>query len=102
MLTLLYRVASMVLIPLPNGTGASLKTVEAMGSGLAVLGTTVAFRGLDIRSGDNCIREDDLSRWPAMIRDLLAEPERLAALGTGARRFAEGYAFARCTPPTSR
>ena len=92
-LTLLYRAASLVLIPLPYGTGASLKTVEAMGAGLAVLGTSVAFRGLDIRSGSNCIEEDDLSRWPALIGDLVAAPERLAELGAGARCFAEGYDF---------
>jgi glycosyltransferase involved in cell wall biosynthesis len=94
-LTLLYRAASLVVIPLPYGTGASLKTVEAMGAGLTVLGTSVAFRGLDVRSGENCILEDDLGRWPALIGALITEPNRLAALGAGARRFAEGYDFRR-------
>lgn len=92
-LTLLYRVAALSLIPLPHGTGSSLKTLEAMGAGLPVLGTSVAFRGLAIDPGVHGFVEDDLARWPMLIGEVFAAPERLSAAGEAARRFAEDYDF---------
>jgi glycosyltransferase involved in cell wall biosynthesis len=92
-LVLLYRAANVVLIPLPHGTGSSIKTLEAMASGLPVMGTSAAFRGLAIDSGNNCILEDDLTRWPQLVRDLLASHDRTSALGVHARRFAEAHDF---------
>ncbi len=86
---MLYQLASVVLIPLEDGTGSSLKTIEAMGHGLPVLGTAMAFRGLDVTSDENCIIENDLARWPAVIRDLLANNDTSKAIGTAAIAVAE-------------
>jgi glycosyltransferase involved in cell wall biosynthesis len=61
----LYRVAALAVIPLPEGTGASLKTLEAMAAGLPVLGTAVAFRGLPVTTGIEAVVEDDLATTTA-------------------------------------
>jgi len=87
----LHRAATMALIPLLAGTGSSLKTIEAMGMGLPVLGTTVAFRGLPVTPGINALVEDRLEAWPALIDALLADAPRRAALGEAARALARGH-----------
>ncbi|MBV1796103.1 glycosyltransferase [Siccirubricoccus sp. G192] len=90
-LGLLYQLAGLVLIPVPSGTGSSLKTVEALGAGKPVLGTSIAFRGLAVTPGEDCLVEDDPARYPAVLRALLADPARRAALGAAGRRLAEDY-----------
>jgi len=90
-LTALYRAAAMAVIPLRGGTGASLKTLEAMAASLPVLGTAIAFRGLPVTSGQEVVVEDDTQRWPEIITALLADPPQCAGLGQAARVVAEGY-----------
>jgi glycosyltransferase involved in cell wall biosynthesis len=90
-LALLYQAAALVVVPLEAGTGSSLKTVEAMAAGRPVLGTGVAFRGMDVIPGTDCIQEDELSRWPATIEGLLSDHTRAAAIGEAGRRVAERY-----------
>ena len=89
----LYEQACLVLIPLPFGTGASLKTVEAFAAGKAVLGTEVAFRELNVSSGTECLVEPNMSTYPDLILDLLAKPSRRNALGAAAQSFAKGFDY---------
>lgn len=88
-LAALYAAADLVLVPLQRGGGSSLKTVEAMAAGKPVLGTSVAFRGLTVAPGEAGILDDEWARWPTLIRELMAAPERRAAIGATARRVAE-------------
>lgn len=81
----LHELADIIVIPLTSGTGTSIKTVEAMAAGKTVLGTSVAFRNLDVRSGHDCIVEDNLAAYPDIIKSLLDDPERRMALGHAAR-----------------
>jgi len=94
-LAALYAIATLVVIPLESGSGSSLKTIEAMATGRPVLGTSVAFRGLDLRPGEDCLLEDDLVRWPDLIRHLLADSTRAAAIGMAGRRAAEHHDYRR-------
>ncbi len=87
----LYRVAALAVIPLPEGTGASLKTLEAMAAGLPVLGTAVAFRGLPVTTGIEAVVEDDLAAWPRLLPALLANPGALARLARDGQAMAERY-----------
>jgi glycosyltransferase involved in cell wall biosynthesis len=91
----LYRIASVVVIPLPFGTGSSLKTVEAMGWGRPILGTSAAFRGLPVTPGVCCEQEDDLSRWPTLLSALLSDSARREAIAAAGRRLAEVYGHRR-------
>ena len=90
-LVALHQAASLALIPLSAGTGSSLKTIEAMGFGLPILGTRLAFRGLAVTSGVQGVVEDDLASWPDLIVALLAKPERRVALGQAARVLAQQH-----------
>nr|WP_246603173.1 glycosyltransferase [Falsiroseomonas tokyonensis] len=90
-LAALYQAASIALVPLPEGTGSSLKTLEAMAAGLPVLGTAVAFRGLAVTQGEQGLVEDALERWPALLPALTADPARLARLAEGGRALAARY-----------
>ncbi len=83
----------MVLIPLPFGTGASVKTIEALAYGKPVLGTSAAFRGFPVTPGMNCEIEEDLEKYPDLIAGLLDDPDRCANLGSNARQFAKSYEY---------
>jgi tetratricopeptide (TPR) repeat protein len=89
----LYQVADIVLIPLPFGTGASLKTIEAMAYGKVVLGTKVGFRGLEVESDKHCVICDDLTQYPQLIAQLLMSREKRLSLAENAYQFAQQYDF---------
>lgn len=88
-----YSVADLVLIPLLSGTGSSLKTIESMAYGKAMLGTTVGFRGYPVQSDFHCIINDSLDRYPQVIIQLLSDSKKLTYLGENARKFAESYEY---------
>jgi glycosyltransferase involved in cell wall biosynthesis len=90
-LAALYAVADLVLAPLPHGGGSSLKTIEAMAAGKAVLGTRTAFRGLPVVHGEAALIEDNMGRWPELIRETLTAPSRRASLAKAARILAEEF-----------
>lgn len=64
---LLYLLADIVLIPLEQGTGSSLKTAEAFSYGKLIIGTNIAFRGIHVSTGENCIISDDILKYPYLI-----------------------------------
>lgn len=92
-LNLLYKAVDLVLIPLQMGTGASVKTAEAMSYGKPILGTRIGFRGYLVTSGVEAIVSDNLSDYPALIRTLLGNPIALQEIGHNARRFARRYHY---------
>ncbi len=91
----LYRAASAALIPLPDGTGSSLKTLEAMAAGLPILGTGVALRGLGATPGRHAVIADDMADWVEILPALLADADHLARLATAGRALAEGFDYRR-------
>jgi len=92
-LDLAYSIAEIVVIPLVEGTGSSLKTIEAMSRGKPVVGTSVAFRGYPVQDGVHCIVEGSLSDYPAAIARLLADAEARERLGKAAMDFADEYDY---------
>jgi glycosyltransferase involved in cell wall biosynthesis len=95
----LYRQASAVVIPLPGGTGSSLKTIEAMAAGLPVLGTSAAFRGLPVVDGETVIVENEPARFAERLVDLLHDEARCADLGAAAHLFAGRFDYRVCYAP---
>lgn len=81
----LYTVVDLVLVPLRNGSGSSIKTIEAMAAGCALLGTNIGFRGLDIVKNHHAFIDDDLGKYPQLILNLLSDPKRRYELGNNAR-----------------
>jgi len=94
-LDLLYAAADVVLIPLLTGTGASVKTIEAMAYGKVVLATKVGVRGYPVRSGINCVVSDNVEEYPKLIGEILGDPERRSRLEENARTFAREFDYRR-------
>jgi glycosyltransferase involved in cell wall biosynthesis len=84
---------SMFVCPLAGGTGASLKTIQAMGFNKIVLGTRDAFRGLNVTNLVNCIVEDNLDEYPRWIMEIDRDSGRFGSIGSRARDFAEEYDY---------
>jgi len=87
----LYARADVILVPLPFGTGSSLKTIEGMAAAKPVLGTTAAFRGLATEHNVQVVIEDNLDIYPHTIRSLLGDQRLRASLGEAARDYARSY-----------
>ncbi len=87
----LYAACAVVLVPIPYGTGVSVKSIEGMATGKPVLGTTVSFRGLDVTADVNAVVEDDMTRYPDRIVAIAGDPALSATLGAGAQAFAHAY-----------
>jgi hypothetical protein len=84
-LALLYHLADL-LVPLSTRTGSSVKMIEALAAGKALLGTSVALRGLELTPGLDSLLEDDFSRSPGLIRATLRDRAGLSAIGRAAPR----------------
>jgi glycosyltransferase involved in cell wall biosynthesis len=69
-------------------TSLGLAILEAMMTGLPVLGLATAELVTVIRNGDSGYLETDLDRLLAHMRRLLHDPDEARALGEGARRVA--------------
>jgi glycosyltransferase involved in cell wall biosynthesis len=86
-----YRSAAVVVAPIFEGTGLSIKTVEALAMGKAVVGAPAAARGLDPQAGAFVtldMKADPRGAADAIL-DLLADPPKRRALEHRAAAYAE-------------
>lgn len=85
-----YRSAAVVVAPIFEGTGLSIKTVEALAMGKAVVGAPAAARGLDPQSGAfvTLDMKTDPEATAGVILDLLADPHKRRALEQKASAYA--------------
>jgi hypothetical protein len=67
----LYRTAQLVICPLREGTGSSIKMVEALAAGKPVLASPIAWRGYEIEA-DAALDPPFDERWATRISELLA------------------------------
>lgn len=81
----LYKIVEIVLIPLKSGSGSSIKTIEAMAAGCAILGTEVGFRGINTINYHHCVIENDLDKFPKIIMSLLNDSKKRYELGKNAK-----------------
>jgi polysaccharide biosynthesis protein PslH len=80
--------AALFVAPLRSGGGIRIKLLEALAAGKAVVATPLAAEGLDLIDGEQiCLAEGD-EQLAGQIVDLLACPEKRAALGSRARDWA--------------
>ncbi len=75
---------SLALAPLDVGSGQKSKLLDYQGAGLPTLATTEAVNGL-LSGQHGTIVSDQLSMWPSIVTDLLAQPDLLKRLGGQAR-----------------
>ncbi len=81
--------SAVVVVPLRVGGGTRLKILEAMAAGRPVVSSSVGAEGLQVSSGHDIILADDPAAFADAVLDLLADPERAAALGAEGRRTVE-------------
>jgi succinoglycan biosynthesis protein ExoO len=89
-LSALYKEASIVLNPVPVGTGLKIKTVEALCNGRCLVATTAGAQGLE-RYPDVYCRADAPIEFAVVVASLLDEPQRLRQIAERAREFSATY-----------
>jgi polysaccharide biosynthesis protein PslH len=81
--------ATVAVVPLRAGSGLQNKVLEAMASGLPVVASPGALRGVEARDAEHLVVADDTAALAAATAALLREPARARALGRAARRLVE-------------
>ena len=85
------RRADIAVAPLRIARGIQNKVLEAMASGLPVVGTTAACQGVGADDGSHYLVSDDAAGLAAAICCLLDDPPRARSLGAAARAFVERH-----------
>ena len=86
----LYRKASIILLPLPFLTGVSLRLIEALAYGKAIITTSnVASKLRSLRSGKHIIVEDSIELYRDWIRDLINRDDSRKSLEDNAKEYFE-------------
>ena len=82
----LYAAAKLVILPILDGAGSAIKTIEAMAFAKPVVATSFAMRGVD-RSSEDYPVHDDWLEFGDRVLELLASPEKRLAAAQAAFRL---------------
>lgn len=77
--------ASVLLVPLWTGGGVRVKTIEAMGAGIPIVGTPLAFEGIAAEAGEHALVGESPAALAEALARVLAEPALGERLGAAAR-----------------
>jgi glycosyltransferase involved in cell wall biosynthesis len=83
----LIETAEIFLNPVTEGSGTSLKAVEALAAALPMVSTPEGARGLGLTEGEHSVI-CERAQFPAAIRSLLADRARLDAMAAAGARLA--------------
>jgi glycosyltransferase involved in cell wall biosynthesis len=83
------RRMTVAVVPLPAGSGVKTKVLEAMASGLPVVGSAIALEGIAGTPGVHFVRADDAAATVDAVCRLLEDPRRRVAMGRSARELVE-------------
>lgn len=72
----IYAETRIVVCPVLYGTGMKIKSVEALAHSSAIVGTSVAFDGINVQDGINAMCADDPMMFCKKILELLANSEK--------------------------
>lgn len=81
------RAADLALCPLMQGSGTSLKVVEYLAAGLALVTTPIGARGLRLDDGRTALLAEP-EDFPAAVKRLVGDPSLRLRLGAAARAHA--------------
>ena len=92
-LAAVYRKARLVLLPTVAGTGISIKAVEALSTGLPLIASPLAFRGmtLDPAALRGATIAHDADAFAAALRDAVARPQTPVAGDTAGSDTRRAY-----------
>jgi glycosyltransferase involved in cell wall biosynthesis len=80
-----------LIAPLCEGAGTKLKTLEAMASGLPVVGSPLAFLGIGGENGRHYLRVDEDAGWGDALTSLAESSAHRAEMGREARKWIEHH-----------
>jgi glycosyltransferase involved in cell wall biosynthesis len=102
-LTPFYAAASVVVVPITLGSGTRLKVLEALMLGKAVVATSIAIEGLDLRPGLDLEIADDPGPFADACVRLLSDGAARRQLGRmGRARVLERYQWKAICPSVAR
>lgn len=76
-----YAEAAVVVAPMRFGAGTQNKVLEAMSTGVPVVCSPLAFKGLGIEEGQGVVQAEDTEAFAHRVISLLQDPESGHALG---------------------
>ncbi|WP_081488990.1 glycosyltransferase family 4 protein [Cupriavidus basilensis] len=79
--------ADIVVAPLLSGAGLKNKVLEGMASGKAVIGSSIAFEGIDGEEGVHFLCANSKSEWIESINNLANDDDLREAVGRKGREF---------------
>ncbi|MDR3463863.1 MAG: glycosyltransferase family 4 protein, partial [Beijerinckiaceae bacterium] len=84
----LYAATRIVLLPILEGGGSSVKTAEALVHGVPIVATSSALRGIDQAAWQGVVVADDPDGYGRAILDLLGDAARRQRIGRAAEAMA--------------
>ena len=87
----LFSKVDIGLAPLITGSGTRLKILDYMAAGIPVIGTRLSVEGLEEEIKDALILEDDITKYPQIIKHLLMNRKLISHYSKAGRRFVEKY-----------
>lgn len=94
-----YLAGALVFVmPFRVGSGTRLKLIEAMAVGKPIVSTTVGAEGFPVAHGKELLFADTVEDMVSAVVQLLEHPEKRAALGKAAQRFANQYDWRQVIP----
>ena len=91
--------AAVVVVPIWEGAGTRLKALEAMAAARPVVGTSLGVSGIGFVEPRHGLVADDPAGLGRATAELLADPERRAAIGPAARELATAFAWDKVLAP---
>jgi glycosyltransferase involved in cell wall biosynthesis len=89
--------AGVAVAPMRSGSGTQFKVLEAMAAGTPVVGTPLAFAGLDVVDGRDALVASDPPEFARKVVQVLRKPEEFSQLTRNARRLVETKYSVECT-----
>jgi glycosyltransferase involved in cell wall biosynthesis len=81
--------AAVVAAPIRLGGGMRVKVMEALAWGKAIVATSLALEGLELKDGDHVIVAETGAEFADALVQMLTDAERRTAIAKAARRWAE-------------
>lgn len=95
-----YSRARLFVAPMKIGTGLQNKLLEAMSMGIPCITTPLANNALQAEDGNQIVLATSPKDFSDRIIELLADPEKAAAIGESGRKFVQGrYSWTAQTQP---
>ena len=83
--------AAVATAPISTGGGMRVKTLEALAAGKALVASSLALEGVEVRAGEHALVANDDHAFADAVVALLGDDQRRAALGRAGRAWAETH-----------